>query len=68
MPRKNVEPLQVHVPTGMRIKIKEYAKKHGGLSNYIRTLIEADMNEHNGPIDLEVERGPRPADDGDVDI
>ncbi len=59
MPRKNVEPMQFHVPIGMRAKINQYAEKRGGLSHYIRSLIEADMNEHNGPVDLAVKKGPR---------
>ena len=58
MARKDVEPIQVHVPKGKREQIREYASSLGlELSDYVRGLIEKDMRENDGGIDLEVNRG-----------
>ena len=59
---EDVEPIEIHVPLGKREVIKNYATSRGlEVSEYIRGLIEADMQEHNGAIDLKVEPGaPRP--------
>lgn len=59
MPRKNVELIQIHVPIGAREKITTCAKNKGYpvTSDYIRTLIEADMKTQCEDIDLSVDRG-----------
>lgn len=59
MARKNVEAIQIVVPIGTRDVITQYAKDAGFavLSDYIRSLIETDMNANNKEIDLTVDRG-----------
>lgn len=56
MSRKNVEGIQFHVPVGKAEVIRQHAKKRGydNTSEYIRQLIEKDINEG---LDLTVERG-----------
>lgn len=58
MPRKDVEPLQIHVPAGTRNVIVDYAESKGlNVSEYVRRLIEADMRGKDKPnISLKVTR------------
>lgn len=59
MARKDVEPMQIHVPIGARKRITDYSKKRGYpvYAEYIRKLIEADMQSNGEEIDLTVDRG-----------
>lgn len=60
MPRKEgMQPIHILVSEADRERIKHFAKAHGykGISDYIRHLIEQNMNEAGETIDLEVDRG-----------
>lgn len=60
------KPMQFHVPPGTRDLIKAYAaRRFPVFSDYVRSLIEADMRAAGEDIDLGVSRGPRPV-EGEV--
>lgn len=48
MPRKNVTEIGMYVSTDERQKLKQYAKNRGfkSVSDYLRSLVNADMKEH----------------------
>jgi hypothetical protein len=58
MPRKDVKPIQIHVPPGTRELITAHAQTRGmSLSEYVRRLVEADMRANGNDISLKVEPG-----------
>lgn len=57
--RKNVEPIQIYVPTGAKEQIRAFAKAKGFdvLGDYVRGLIQYDMAQSGEVVDLDVDRG-----------
>lgn len=58
MARTDVEPVEFYVPIGLRAEIRKHAKSLDlSVSEYVRRLVEKDMGENNGGIDLSVGHG-----------
>lgn len=58
MGRKDVEPVEFYVPIGKREAIRKHANAHNlSVSEYVRALVEKDMHENDGDIDLTVRAG-----------